>query len=148
MSRTSKFAAWGLAAAILMVLALVLVHETDCCEKSDPQVKSLLALAEQGDLLAIRELYVKASSDGVTPMVEHWALEGAIRGDPKLREDFILLFGRMDVGRKGQLLSVLRRRTDQPGTACLLTLLESPGAPMGDHCLENTTQKRVGNGKI
>jgi hypothetical protein len=124
-SRKSKAAGWIVGAAILVGVLAFAVNE-NCCEKPDPAVQALLASAERGDLSAIRSLYMRAVADGVGPMVEYWAYNGALGGDREMRSAYVEIFRtRIDEGRQQKVLAALQQKPDQPGAACLLAQLKN-----------------------
>lgn len=115
---------------VLLVIAWLFAFTGDqeCCEKSDPEVQALLASAERGDLKAIRELYKRAASDGVAPMVEYWAYTGALNGDREMRSAYVEIFKtRFDSNRQQKVLTSLRSSTS-PGATCLLVQLSGVGS--------------------
>jgi hypothetical protein len=122
----------------ISVIALILVFigatlsSDDCCEKPDSETQTLLASAERGDVKAIRTLYDRAVLDHVSPMIEHWALKGALAGDEPMRCLYLKIFRtKMELERQKNIVAHIRSESKAPGAALLLELLEGKGS---DQC--------------
>jgi hypothetical protein len=127
LGKKSLIAACIVAAAFLLGVLAVLVNE-DCCEKDDPERTALMSAAFNGDVKAIRVLYDEAKSSGVRPMEEHWAMEGALRGDHALQLAYRELFSQMEANRRAAVLQGIANRRATPGADCLYKALAASGA--------------------
>jgi len=112
----------------VLVGLFFLLPKTNCCDESDLQLEELTNRAVAGQLDAITMLYERAKREGVEPSEEYWALEGALRGDQRLRRAYVEMFKtRADSERQQRLLRIIKERSAMPGAPCLL---ESLGAPL------------------
>lgn len=101
-----------------------LLPKTNCCDDADPELEALTSRAVAGQLDAINVLYQRAKAEGVQPMEEHWALEGALQGDKSLRRAYVEMFKtRIDADRQQRLLAGISRRAEMPGAPCLIATL-------------------------
>jgi hypothetical protein len=119
---------------LLLVVGLLagvffLLPKSACCGATDLEMEQLTDRATAGDLVAVRSLYERAKSDGVEPMMEHWAFEGALLGDRQLREAFVEMFSaRFDDQRKAHAIAQAQSRASLPGASCLKEVLSGdPG---------------------
>ena len=118
------FFAWLICVPMFLVAVFFLLPKTNCCDDADPKLEMLTTRAGAGQLDAINELYQRAKAEGVQPMEEHWALEGALHGDKRLREVYVEIFKtRIDADRKKRLLAAINGRTEMPGAPCLIATL-------------------------
>lgn len=109
---------------VFLVVAFLLLPKRNCCDDADPELEALTTRAMAGQLDAINALYQRAKADGVQPMEEHWALEGALQGDKSLRQTYAQMFKTgIDADRKKRILKSISERTEMPGTSCLLATL-------------------------
>ena len=115
---------------VFLAAVFFLLPKTNCCDDADPELEALTTRAGAGQLDAINMLYQRAKVEGVQPMEEHWALEGALHGDKRLREVYVEIFKtRVDADRKQRLLTVITGRAEMPGAPCLIaTLSEASSA--------------------
>lgn len=119
---------------LLLAAALFSLPKKSCCDDADPELEALTARAMAGELDAIKVLYQRAKTEGVQPMEEYWAMEGALRGDKALRDAYVKIFhSRMDADRKQRLLAAMKDRSAMPGATCLLAML-SEASPAGAAC--------------
>lgn len=117
----------GTSVAVLALLTSLffLLPKTNCCDESDPQLEQLTDRAAAGQLDAIETLYERAKKEGVEPMQEHWAFEGALRGDKALRRAYVEIFkSEISVERRQRLLATIKA-SEMPGAPCLLESLEA-----------------------
>lgn len=116
---------WLLIVPALLAAAFFSLPRHNCCDDADPELEALTPRAMAGDLGAIKALYQRAKTEGVQPMEEHWAMEGALRGDKALREAYVEVFHAriMDADRKQRLLAAMKDRSEMPGATCLLAML-------------------------
>lgn len=119
----ARFVALAVGIAAVAVSGALLLPRASCCETAEPLSDKLNAEAANGNLAAISALYVQAKSDGVRPMEEHWALEGALRGDGALRSAFAGYFKSMDPARQQRVLGQIREKLTMAGAPCLLQSL-------------------------
>lgn len=119
----------SIVALVLLTGVFFVLPQTNCCGESDSQLEQLTDRASAGQLDAIATLYERARKDGVVPMEEHWALEGALRGDKALRVAYGEIFrSRIDADRQKRLLSLIKERSAMPGASCLLESLSEPSS--------------------
>ena len=112
------------ALALLVGLFFLLPKTKNCCDEFDPEFEKLIVRGHAGELDAIKTLYEQAKKDGVKPMEELWALEGALAGDKALRVVYVEIFKtQIDAERQQRLLSSIKERSTMPGAPCLLESL-------------------------
>lgn len=118
------------ALALLVGLFFLLPKTKNCCDEFDPELERLIVRGHAGELDAIKSLYEQANKDGVKPMEELWALEGALAGDKALRVVYVEIFKtQIDAERQQRLLSSIKERSTMPGAPCLIaTLSEASSA--------------------
>lgn len=71
-------------------------------------LSQLMEKAESGDIESIRLLYREATDSGMKPMQEHWALKGALAGDPQFLGVYSEYFVAMPPERRERVLSALK----------------------------------------
>jgi hypothetical protein len=123
MNRSRKVVLFLLVGCLAFAAMFFMLPKSSCCE-DDAQLERLTDAAAAGDLDAIEALYMKAERDGVQPMQEHWALEGALRGDRNMRMAYVELFNsRIEPARQQSVLAAIQNSPHMPGTSCLLVQL-------------------------
>jgi hypothetical protein len=117
---------------LTLVAALFFLPKVRCCEQDSAELEALTRAAADGQVAAIRALFERARKDGVPALEEHWALEGALRGDEQLRNAYIALFRtRFTDDRRKQVIARLSNEKNVTGAACLIAVLSNQHAPAG-----------------
>lgn len=120
---------------LVLVAAFFLLPKGGCCEKDNPSLDATMVSAGKGDIDAIRKLYEIAKVEKVRPMEEHWALQGAMKGDRNLRLAYSELFAQMDQERQRRVLAQIKEQPTLAGAACVLKSLGA-SMPQGWSCQE------------
>ena len=111
------------------IAAYFLLPTAHCCGGNSQEEAALTAAAAAGQLGAIRASFERARKDGVPALEEHWALQGALRGDEQLRKMYVEFYRtRFSEDRRRQVLAQISKENDLPGTACLASVLANPQA--------------------
>jgi hypothetical protein len=114
----------------LLVISLLVLLEVgmsffthSCCEKSDPEFKSLIVRASKWDVAAANDLRQRYHAAGHHVEASHWALVCSIGGDIACAQAYVSGMGALPQSIKQKDVSILRKDADKPGSLPLTKLL-------------------------